>query len=586
MTPVSELSRLQSLSLEDNFLENIDIEPLGVCVNLQDLGLNKNRLQRINLSPLSSCHNLRKLTLNENQIADINLEPLNTCISLQTLLLDSNLIEHINLQPLISFEKLDTLSLGFNKIHTIDLSPLANCKVLRKLSLEGNLLQDIDLGPLSSCKNLQVLILNGNQLKDVDLSPLTSCTKLEVLEITNNNLDNIDLNPLSFCMNLRRLDVSNNQLHGIDVSPLKDIRYFQYLLASNNAIELIDLNSCRKWLHLDTIDLRKNKLLIFDYAPLKMVWHHKISILLDDDVQKINRRWMWSSEEIFKGEGLVDTRMLLKDEVIRRLNQYLRQTFKEVGPVVLVHESDKSVEWEKGELHVQATINPEAQEFVLTKRDDDSLMLNYSLLTTRFDDIFMNSVAYVTVDDPGDYHNVIPTFCLSHIEGKVQASPIILYKFVFSEEYNFAAEKRTDRPSNRMGEVSIPSTEQATLFLRRTLEAAHRLLSQIPDLEWVIVSDDYLTIRYLIHHAGLSLCQPVRSTEVIENVGQVYHSPSTIPKKRTPFVERFREVMKEQLGQDQIMNDITWENDGKSYSFHIEIVNGASHLFELRCSVI
>jgi len=95
---------VESLSLYDEKLTEIDLSPLRHCTQLQKLDLSINQLKKIDLSPLQHCTQLQKLNLIWNQLKEIDLSPLQHCPHLQTLDLRNNQkdLQLIALEPLQS----------------------------------------------------------------------------------------------------------------------------------------------------------------------------------------------------------------------------------------------------------------------------------------------------------------------------------------------------------------------------------------------------------------------------------------------------------------------------------------------------
>ncbi len=65
-----------SIDLMDEGIRNIDLSPLSECSKLQELSLSGNRLESIDLSPLSECSQLQGLSLLGNRLESIDLSPL------------------------------------------------------------------------------------------------------------------------------------------------------------------------------------------------------------------------------------------------------------------------------------------------------------------------------------------------------------------------------------------------------------------------------------------------------------------------------------------------------------------------------
>lgn len=576
LAPLSKFTEILGLSLEGNALESIDLSPVGSCTTLRDLALTKNSLSSIDLTPLASHPNLRKVLLGQNKLKEANLKSLGSCPSLQELQLDNNMIENIDLEPLGHCANFETLSLSANRLETIDLSPLRHCAKLRKLTIEGNNLSDLNLSPLSGCTDFQALLLSKNRLKNINLEPLAACTKLEVLETTDNRLESLDLSPLGSCTNLRWLILDRNQLEELDLAPLEACKNLQRLLATSNKIRSIDLSPLRLCFHLEKLDFQDNNIEVLDYAPLEIVWHKYLDVLVDSSVRKLNRWQFLKDDELFEGEGLVETRHLLKDALLKHVNQYLIDVLGEKVPAVLVSGPDNSIKWGDGEWRVAAPINPAAHETIIIWKPQHLGPQQVAVLTNTLETVYDSNIRYIEASsEPSRFREAIAMLFFSHFEGRVLEPPQILCTFVFNED-------NKPPPVNRLADVPLPTLREAEDFFRETLEAAHRLLSGPEGQNWVDITDDYLAVRYLLHRAGLGPSKRDDSRTVdfllhLAAYGKSARSQQNLWSDRGLFADKFREMMQSMVGE------VKWSTGDKSYSFHLEISKGAPQVFILRC---
>jgi Leucine-rich repeat (LRR) protein len=132
--------------------------------NVKWLSLFDNQIS--DLTPLSELTNLETLSLVDNQISD--LTPLSELTNLETLSLVGNQIS--DLTPLSKLTNLQSLDLYTNKV--TDITPLSNLTNLggefNPLNLSNN--QITDISPLSNLTKLQWLSLDNNQI--TDLTPM------------------------------------------------------------------------------------------------------------------------------------------------------------------------------------------------------------------------------------------------------------------------------------------------------------------------------------------------------------------------------------------------------------------------------
>ena len=143
LSPLSNLTKLTSLSLSDNSIS--DISALSNLTNLTWLGLWENSISDI--SALSNLTNLTVLGLNRNSISDIS--------------------------ALSNLTNLDRLYLWGNSISSI--SPLSRLTNLKELYIGSSSISDIS--SLSGLTNLTILYLDRNSISDISaLSRLTNLT--------------------------------------------------------------------------------------------------------------------------------------------------------------------------------------------------------------------------------------------------------------------------------------------------------------------------------------------------------------------------------------------------------------------------
>ena len=259
------LSNLQSLSISDNNLSELDLSSLTSLEylrldnnsNLSSLDLsNNNNIKKVkgdecNISSFIGNSSLIYLDLSENNLDDVSFP---TSISLEQLYLKNSNISSIDLR---NNDNLKSLDLDSNQITSIDLS---HNTLLMSISLNNNLLTSIDLSHNTALSNLSIdknqlteidlshnsalkeVLLDQNQLTDVDLS---NCINLERLVLDSNHISNINL---SQCVNLISLRLSKNSLSNIDLSNNDNLKY---LYLDSNQITSIDLSRNTSLRNLD-----------------------------------------------------------------------------------------------------------------------------------------------------------------------------------------------------------------------------------------------------------------------------------------------------------------------------------------------
>lgn len=218
---LSELVYLQQLNLEENSIE--DITSLRELNSLILLKLNGNMIS--NITPLSQLVNIESLNLSENSIQ--NIEPLAELINLKVLMLNNNAFIN-DLTPLQNMTFLKTLMIEYdhNDISVYngirDITPLSGLTNLMFLNLRYNIINDIT--PLSQLTNMKILILSAlsqelySETENpptpiTDITPLRNMTGLFELHLNNNNIS--DVTALRNLNNLMVLELENNNVESI-----------------------------------------------------------------------------------------------------------------------------------------------------------------------------------------------------------------------------------------------------------------------------------------------------------------------------------------------------------------------------------
>ncbi|MBO0883126.1 MAG: leucine-rich repeat domain-containing protein, partial [Mycobacterium sp.] len=240
LTPLSGLTKITRLSLNNGVLTSADLTPLQSMTGLQTLNLAGNQIA--SAAPLSPIANLTTLTLDNNQIA--NVAPLSGLTNLTTLSLDNNQIA--NVAPLSGLTNLTALNLDNNKIR--DLSGLPALPRATFLSLSNNNIQDPSplVDKLTGAAGvLATLNLSNNKITDVtSLAPLGQNTALlgnatslsTGLMIEGNRI--ADLSPLSTWKKPPTSFNANGQ--SVFVGPYQDGGVHVTLKTSNGAAVSID----------------------------------------------------------------------------------------------------------------------------------------------------------------------------------------------------------------------------------------------------------------------------------------------------------------------------------------------------------
>jgi hypothetical protein len=180
---LTQLKRLQQLTLVPNDVEVIDLRPLAQLTGLTQLTLDLVGKKVSHLQLLAQFTGLTQLTLNlrDNRVSD--LQPLAQLKGLQQLTLNLRDSDVRDLRPLGQLQGLQQLTLDLRGSQLSDLQPLAQLTNSQlTLSLSGS--QVSYLQPLVQLPKLQLaLSLNGSQLSY--LESVRQRTSLQMLSIEN-----------------------------------------------------------------------------------------------------------------------------------------------------------------------------------------------------------------------------------------------------------------------------------------------------------------------------------------------------------------------------------------------------------------
>lgn len=145
LTPISNLSKLERIWLNNNDIDSIDLGPLSHCSELKILSIGDNKLSSIDLTPLRYCSQLRELYLHKNQLDIIDLKPLARNEYLCILFLDRNRLRKVDLDSFFNSRRLSELRLWKNLLPSVDLTPLFFLSDFKKLHAEEDLILTMDM---------------------------------------------------------------------------------------------------------------------------------------------------------------------------------------------------------------------------------------------------------------------------------------------------------------------------------------------------------------------------------------------------------------------------------------------------------
>ena len=260
----------------------------------------------LDLSPLSDLSQIGSLNIENDGTGNINLLPLSGLASLQTATFTGPLS---NISALGYLKLLGDLSFRGASLNTSDLQGIAQCASLHTLRFYGGSIQDIsplslskhlaeltisstpwnNLAQLNGFTNLNHLDFSNTGITDLssmptlpgvsflylsgdpvhDLSPLNRLPQLVTLGLSGTGIS--DLSQVALFANLRDLALDDN--HIIDISPLSSLRSLQVLSLGFN--DILDLEPLRGMNDLELLDLSGN-----DISNLEPISQDPISTLL------------------------------------------------------------------------------------------------------------------------------------------------------------------------------------------------------------------------------------------------------------------------------------------------------------------
>ncbi len=205
---IAQLSSLQTLSLQNNLLRELD---------------------------LSSNTLLRELNFNDNFVTEIDLSELNF---LETLIVGENFLESLNVSAL---SVLKELSFGGNpSLNALNFGSLSGIESISASNLPSLSIASL---ALSQHTNLESLDLSDNNLESIDIS---ANTVLTTINLSNNNLEFDDLGFLSTPGFLESIDLSSNRIlsDSTNTVTLAAGNFIESLNLADNTIQELDLTEC------------------------------------------------------------------------------------------------------------------------------------------------------------------------------------------------------------------------------------------------------------------------------------------------------------------------------------------------------
>ncbi|KAH7643426.1 hypothetical protein HUG17_10117 [Dermatophagoides farinae] len=311
------MTRLSTLTLQDNHFETIPSLLATFVPNIQSLSLAYNQIKKIPTSAFENLHHLQWLNLASNRISVIESLAFVGLDQLQHLDLSGNVLRSLSSNVFDNLPRLYDLSLAKNWLQFIPNNLFKSSNVNHSLSIttmnelnldsnpiiklrEDSLIHDGDDFPLLTIlraqhgnltvlttndfiglNHLEQLFLHDNQIQTISPSTFRSLSKLIILDLSVNRLDNLPQERIIGLARLESLNLSHNSLtelplfsqdlgqnlHTLDISfnRISRIESFGHLSSSlkqlslrHNMIGWIANNAFQNMTSLVQIDLRQN----------------------------------------------------------------------------------------------------------------------------------------------------------------------------------------------------------------------------------------------------------------------------------------------------------------------------------------
>ncbi|GAV89765.1 LRR_4 domain-containing protein/LRR_8 domain-containing protein [Cephalotus follicularis] len=224
---ISQLSNLKKLSLRQNLINDVAIEPISHWVALsvlEELVLRDNKL--MNIPDISIFQRLLVFDVSFNEITSLcGLSKASG--TLKELYVSKN--EVTKMEELDHFHELQILELGCNKLRIME--SLQNLTNLQELWLGRNRIKVVNLCGLKCIKKLS---LQSNRI--TSMTGFEECVALEELYLSHNGIAKME--GLSTLINLRVLDVSSNKL--TSVNDIRNLTQLEDLWLNDNQIESLE----------------------------------------------------------------------------------------------------------------------------------------------------------------------------------------------------------------------------------------------------------------------------------------------------------------------------------------------------------
>uniref|UniRef100_A0AC35TQ66 TIR domain-containing protein n=1 Tax=Rhabditophanes sp. KR3021 TaxID=114890 RepID=A0AC35TQ66_9BILA len=275
------MSRVQSIDLSQNKIEELKGNPISKLTHLEDFNLSNNTIHKIELEFFEAqANSLTSLDLTNNLLLDFPLA-ITPLSKIKQIKVGGNEISTIRPFTLSKLSLLSHLDVSGNRLSSIDSFVYSDCSKLKRLCLANNRIISIVKDAFNGNNQLTFLDLSGNHLVGFgeDGGAIEGIKSLKVFNFSNNLLESLNWHEVG--VNLIELDVSSNRV--VMISTLKHQKYgikrlnlmnnrllginsqsipnnVEYLNLGKNLIKFIQPNTFVKLPALKHLDLRGNQI--------------------------------------------------------------------------------------------------------------------------------------------------------------------------------------------------------------------------------------------------------------------------------------------------------------------------------------
>uniref|UniRef100_A0A0N5A5C4 TIR domain-containing protein n=1 Tax=Parastrongyloides trichosuri TaxID=131310 RepID=A0A0N5A5C4_PARTI len=260
------LTRLQSIDLSHNKIEELKSNSIERCTMLQDIGLSNNSIHKVSPDFFEN---------QKDSLISLDLST-NLLLELPVTLSKLNRIKYINIShnqvtniPPLTLSKLGHLTSfdgSYNRLSSIDSFVFSNCKKLKRLYLENNRISQISKDAFKEDNSLNILDLSNNYLDNfgVDGSVIEKLKSLKILSFDNNLMEILNWNEIP--ISLQELSIEGNRIVMISIIDNDKLNVKRINLKNNR---LLLINNDRFPKSIEEINLEHN--LLKNIAPRTFV---------------------------------------------------------------------------------------------------------------------------------------------------------------------------------------------------------------------------------------------------------------------------------------------------------------------------